>query len=133
MAIIDGNIIRTLQRIRKSPKDADHLVDEEYRDELIDMLGSDSSGGGSQFSVKDEFATSYKLIKDYINSIGAIGAKEDLDVIKEAQKFLSFILRNEEKLANIEAVKEFKEAVLDVLDEESNELRDRVITKLSSL
>ena len=65
--------------------------------------------------------------------MGQIESKEDLDVLKEAQKFLSFILRNEEKLADIQAVKDFKEAVLQVLDEEDPVLRDRVIKKLGSI
>lgn len=65
--------------------------------------------------------------------MGQIDSKEDLDVMKEAQKFLTFLLRNEEKLSDIQAVKDFKEAVLTVLDDEDPILRDRVIKQLGAL
>lgn len=126
--LIDGNIIRALQRLRKDPNQYDLLVDKLYHDELKVILKAQG-----ELTVDNEFKTAYKLVKDYINRLDGISSKEDLDVIKEAQKFLSFILRNEEKLNDIEAVKAFKEAVLGVLDEEDDKLRDRVITRLSEL
>lgn len=125
--LIDGNIYRALMKIKKDPQAAKFLVDEEYRDDILKLVGTRDS----QFELEDEFEQQYKLIKDYINSIGAISSKEDLDVIKEAQKYLRFILQNEAKLASIEEVKRFKEAVLEVLDEADPKLRDQVIRRLA--
>lgn len=128
--IINGNVIRALHRIKSNPSDVDHLVEEEYKGDLIELLNAKQLPGDSTFDLKTEFATQYSKIKTAMDSMGQITTKEDLDILKEAQKFLSFIMRNEEKLADIEAVKQFKEAVLNVLDEESPELKDRVIRRL---
>lgn len=130
--IINGNVVRTLQRIKAKPTDIEHLVEEDYIDDVMNLLSTKPMEGEEVFDLKTEFHTQYGFIKTAMLGMGQIDSKEDLDILKEAQKFLSFILRNEEKITEIEAVKEFKEAVLTVLDEESPELRDRVIRKLSA-
>lgn len=131
--MIDGNIVRMLQRIKTNPADAAHLVDPEYISEIIEVLKPcESVDVDSQFDLQAEFRVQYTIVKSYISSMGQIDSKEDLDVMKEAQKFLTFLLRNEEKLNDIQAVKDFKEAVLDVLDEEDEMLRDRVIKRLGA-
>lgn len=126
--MIDGNIVRILHRIKKNPLDIEHLVEAEHQAGLLDLLVSQVDN--QTFDLKTEFNSQYRLIKAAMTNIGDIQTKEDLDILKEAQKFLSFILRNEEKITDIQAVKDFKEAVLRVLDEESPELRDRVIRRL---
>ena len=123
---IDGNIYRALMRIKKNPEAIDLLVDEEYREDILKLFDTRES----KFDIKDEFGNAYKLVQSYLNSITAIETPEDLNVVKEAQKYLSFIMRNEEKLAGIEAVKQFKEAVLAALDEADPILRDKVIASL---
>ena len=129
--MIDGNIIRALQRIKTNPKDAVHLVDPEYLEQLLELLHSKKQvDSDSQFDLQNEFSAQYSKIRTAMDSMGQIDTKEDLDIMKEAQKFLSFILRNEEKLNDIQAIKDFKEAVLTVLDEEDPILRDRVIGRL---
>lgn len=125
--IIDGNIYRALKRIEKNPDAVDLLVDEEYRDDIRKMFAT----GESKFDIKDEFSVAYKLVQKYLNSIDEIATPEDLNVLKEAQKYLSFIMRNEEKLADIAAVKQFKEAVLAALDDADPILRDKVIASLA--
>ena len=125
--IIDGNIYRALKRIEKNPDAVDLLVDEEYRDDIRKLFDV----GESKFDIKDEFNVAYKLVQKYLNSIDEITTPEDLNVLKEAQKYLSFIMRNEEKLAGITAVKEFKEAVLAALDEADPIMRDKVIASLA--
>ncbi len=134
MPVIDGNVIRTLRRVKTNPRDMDHLVDPEYHKDILEILQPcEGSKDESQFDLQEEFRQQYRIVKSYITSMGEIQTKEDIDVLKEAQKFLSFILKNEEKLADIQAVKNFKEAVLQVLDDESPELRDRVIRKLGNV
>jgi len=61
---------------------------------------------------------------------GQIQTKEDLDILREAQKYLTFILKQEEKLSDIKAVQEFKESVLEVLDEVDPVVKDKVIKRL---
>jgi len=132
--VIDGNMVRMLQRVKNNPKDAIHLVDPEYVKDLLELL--QPCGGNdieSHFDLQSEFRSQYSIVKSYITSMGQIDSKEDLDVMKEAQKFLTFLLRNEEKLSDIQAVKDFKEAVLTVLDDEDPILRDRVIKQLGAL
>ena len=130
--IINGNVIRALHRLRANPNDVEHLVEEEYHEEILNLINAIPVGNDdTAFNLQDEFNTQYNMIKAKITSMGQIETKEDLDIMKEAQKFLTFILRNEEKLNDIQAVKEFKEAVLLTLDGESPELKDRVIRRLS--
>ncbi len=124
--IIDGNVYRALMRIEKNPDAIDLLVDAEYREDIKKLFDVKDS----QFELKDEFTKAYKLVQSYLDSLTAIETPEDLNVVKEAQKFLTFIMRNEEKLAGIEAVKAFKEAVLAALDEADPILRDKVISAL---
>ena len=131
MKIINGNVLRALQRIVLNPKDSEHLVEESCEKELMEFIKTRKKEDIREpFDLKTEFNTQYGFITTAMETMGKIDTKEDLDILKEAQKFLSFILRNEEKLNDIQAVKDFKEAVLRVLDEESPELRDRVIRKL---
>jgi len=127
--LIDDNIYRALLRIKNKPETADLLVDPECKEDLLSLLLVDSDS--DEFSLQQEFESSYKLVKDYINNMDKITSKEDLDVLKEAQKFLTFLLRNEEKLASVEEVKRFKETVLEALDAASPELRDQVIAGLA--
>ncbi len=130
--IINGNVIRALHRLLANPNDVEHLVEEEYHEEILNLINANPiDNSDTQFDLQDEFTLQYNMIKAKITSMGQIETKDDLDIMKEAQKFLSFILRNEEKLNDIAAVKEFKEAVLNALDEESAELKDRVIRKLN--
>jgi len=130
--IINGNVIRALHRLKINPNDVNHLVEEEYHEEILNLISAlPIDHNDTTFDLQDEFTIQYNMIKAKITSMGQIETKEDLDIMKEAQKFLQFILRNEEKLNDIEAVKEFKEAVLMALDEESPELKDRVIRKLT--
>ena len=129
--IISGNVVRALHRIKASPTDIEHLVEEEYIQEVVELLTAvEPLPGDTTFDLKTEFASQYSKIKVAMNNMGQIESKEDLDILKEAQKFLTFILRNEEKLADIQSVKDFKAAVLFVLDGESPELKDRVIRRL---
>ena len=131
--IINGNVIRALHRLRASPNDVEHLVEDEYQEEILNLINALPVGqNDTVFDLQDEFTIQYNMIKAKITSMGQIETKEDLDIMKEAQKFLVFILRNEEKLNDISAVKEFKEAVLMALDEESPELKDRVIQRLTA-
>ena len=126
MMIIDGNVYRALMRIEQNPDAIDLLVEAEYRDDIRKLFDVKDS----QFELQDEFRKAYKLVQSYLNSLTAIETPEDLNVVKEAQKFLTFIMRNEEKLTSIEAVKTFKEAVLAALDEADPILRDKVISRL---
>ncbi len=130
--IINGNVVRALHRIKASPVDMEHLVEEEYIKDVQELLtAAEPLPGDTTFDLKTEFASQYSKIKVAMSEMGKIDSKEDLDILKEAQKFLTFILRNEEKLADIQSVKDFKAAVLHVLDTESPELKDRVIRSLS--
>jgi len=130
--IINGNVIRALHRLLANPNDVEHLVEEDYHEEILNLINANPiDQNDTQFDLQDEFTLQYNMIKAKITSMGQIETKDDLDIMKEAQKFLSFILRNEEKLNDIAAVKEFKEAVLTALDEESAELKDRVIRRLN--
>ena len=132
--IINGNVIRALHRLRANPNDVEHLVEAEYAEEILNLINAiPIEDSDTTFDLNTEFITQYTMIKTAMQSIGSIDTKEDLDIMKEAQKFLTFILRNEEKLNDISAVKEFKEAVLTVLDEESAELKDRVIQRLANV
>jgi len=128
--VITGNVMRALQRLKDKPADASFFVEEEFIPQVLKLINTTAEPETRVFSLKKEFDSQYSKIKTAMDSMGAIETKEDLDILKEAQKFLTFILRHEEKLASIEAVKDFKEAVLNVLDEESHELRDRVIRRL---
>jgi len=131
--IINGNVIRALHRLRANPNDAEHLVEEGMTEEILNLINAlPVEQDDTIFDLQTEFTLQYNMIKAKISSMGNIDTKEDLDIMKEAQKFLTFILRNEEKLNDISAVKEFKEAVLRVLDEESPELKDRVIRRLAN-
>ena len=131
--IINGNVIRALHRLRANPNDVEHLVEDEYHEEVLNLINAiPVDDSDTTFDLNTEFITQYTMIKSAMKSIGTIDSKEDLDVMKEAQKFLTFILRNEEKLNDISAVKEFKEAVLFALDQESPELKDRVIRSLTN-
>ena len=131
--VINGNVVRAIHRILANPNDAEHLVDEEYVEEVLNLINAlPLSKDDTVFDLQDEFTIQYNMIKSKITSMGQIETKEDLDIMKEAQKFLTFILRNEEKLNDISAVKAFKEAVLNALDEESAELKDRVIQRLAT-
>lgn len=125
--VITGNVVRALQRLKDKPADASFFVEEEFIPEILKLLSRFES---KSFNLQQEFDSQYSMIKTAMDSMTVIETKEDLDILKEAQRFLNFILKNEEKLASIEAVKDFKEAVLNVLDEEDPELRDRVIRKL---
>ena len=132
--LITGNIYRALARIKTSPEDIDHLVEPEYREAILELLATKKPEVPEEledFDLQQEFASQYKIVKTALTSITTLDTKEDLDILKEAQKFLTFILRNQEKLNNIQAIQAFKEAVLAVLDEEDPELQDRVIRSLS--
>lgn len=128
--LIDANIYRALRVIAKDAAAADHLVDEDIRADLLELIHT-SIVITEEFDLKSEFTTQYRLVKAALVNIGDIQTKEDLDILKEAKSFLTFILKNEEAANNIEAVKAFKSAVLEALDEESPELRDRVISRLA--
>ena len=131
--IINGNVIRALHRLKANANDIEHLVEAEYHEEILNLINAiPIDDSDTAFDLNTEFITQYTMIKSAMKSIGTIETKEDLDIMKEAQKFLTFILRNEEKLNDISAVKEFKEAVLFALDQESPELKDRVIRSLTN-
>ena len=126
--MITANNYRELVRIIKDPSSAEHLVEEEVRKSVLELLEHNTAQG---FSVEQEFREQYRLIKAAVQQLGGqIQSKEDLDIMKEAQKYLSFILKQEEKLANIKAVQDFKESVLNALDKVDPKIRDEVIRTL---
>lgn len=129
--LIDSNIVRALERIQKDDTAIDFLVEEGYKDRVRKLFTKAKVEKSIEFDLKTEFMIQYNIVKTAINNIGNLQSKEDIDILKEAQKFLVFILRNEEKLNDINAVKAFKEAVLGALDAESAELKDRVIQRLA--
>ena len=130
MSVITGNVIRALQRIKLDPRAVDMLVDEEYKEELLKVLQPCRKDESETFNLEEEFASQYRLVKAAIQQMGDIQTEEDLKILKEAKSYLLFIMKQEEKLADIKAVAAFKEAVLDALDEASPELRDKVINEL---
>ncbi len=127
--IITGNTVRALQRIKVDPTAAEMLVEEEYRSELLELL-KPCSGSSESFDLETEFATQYNMVRAAIHRMGEIQSEEDLKILKEAKSYLQFIMRQEEKLADIRAVAAFKEAVLDALDEADPEIQDKVIHAL---
>ena len=129
--MITANNYRELLRIAKDPTAAEHLVEEEVRKDVLKLLNSQAVVNAG-FSVEKEFRDQYTMIKRAVEQIGGnIQSKEDLDIIKEAQKYLMFILRQEEKLTDIKAVHDFKESVLEVLDGIDPVIKDKVIRRLN--
>jgi hypothetical protein len=126
--MITANNYRELLRIVKEPSAAKHLVEETVRDDVLKLL---NVAKGSNFSLETEFKNQYTLIKTAVQQLGGqIQSKEDLDLMREAQKYLMFLLKQEEKLTNIRAVQEFKEKVLSALDKADPKLREEVINEL---
>ena len=126
--MISANNYRELVRIMQDKSAVDHLVEPTVKEDLLKLLGSKAT---EKFSIEEEFQDQYRIIKAAVHQLGGqIQSKEDLDILKEAQRYLTFILKQEEKLADIKAVQDFKEAVLEVLDEEDPILKDKVIRKL---
>jgi hypothetical protein len=91
------------------------------------LLESQKVAPDEDFNLDQEFKNQYRMIKAAMVKIGDIQTDEDLKILKEAKNYLMFIMKQEEKLADIRAVQQFKEAVLDVLDEVEPELQDRVL------
>ncbi len=127
--MISANNYRELLRIQKDVNTAEHLVEEAVREEVVQLLTA--ANKIKKFSLEQEFQEQYNLIKLAIDQMGGqIQTKEDLDIIKEGQKYLLFIMRQEEKMTNIKAVREFKESVLEALDEVDPILKDKVLRRL---
>lgn len=134
--VITPNVIRALKRIKDSPAMMAMLVDKDYHEELREILKiSGDSEDIEEFSLKKEFASTYKILKDMLRTLAASSTRdiEDLKIVNSAQKFLEFIMKNEVAMNGIDSVKQFKEAVYLVLDEIDVTLRDKVITKLNEL
>ena len=134
--VITPNVIRALKRIKDSPAMMAMLVDKDYHEELREILKiSGDSEDIEEFSLKKEFASTYKILKDMLRTLAASSTRdiEDLKIVNSAQKFLEFIMKNEVAMNGIDSVKQFKEAVYLVLDETDVTLRDKVITKLNEL
>lgn len=136
--VITPNVIRTLQKIKADPSThmLDLLVDENFHPDLLALLNTTPEGEDSKvFSLRDEFADTYSILKTMLNALAASPEKstDDLKILNSAQKFLEFILKNEIALNGIDSVKTFKTAVFEVLDESSPETKDKVITKLNEL
>ena len=136
--VITPNIIRTLQKLKADPSThmLDLLVDYNVHPDLLALLNSNPDGSSNkEFSLRDEFADTYAILKTMLNTLASSQEKttDDLKILNSAQKFLEFILKNEIALNGIDSVKAFKSAVFETLDDSSPELKDRVITKLNDL
>jgi len=136
--VITPNIIRTLQKLKADPSQhmLDLLVDDNFHEDFLRLFDTKLDGGDAkEFSLKHEFADTYGILKSMLNTLAAQSEKttEDLKILNSAQKFLEFILKNEQALNGIDSVKRFKTAVFEVLDESDPETKDKVITKLNSL
>ena len=136
--VITPNIIRTLQKLKadSSQHMLDLLVDDNFHEDFRALLEvRDDGSDNKEFSLKHEFADTYKILKTMLNTLAASTEKttDDLKILNSAQKFLEFILKNEIALNGIDSVKNFKSAVFEVLDESDPELKDKVITKLNTL
>lgn len=136
--VITPNVIRALKKLKEQPSMLSMLVDAEYHDDVKTLLNVSATAGDTEaeeFSIKKEFASTYKILKEMLRSLAASSTRdiEDLKVINSAQKFLEFIVKNEATMNGIESVKKFKEAVFTVLDETDPKLRDLVINKLNEL
>jgi hypothetical protein len=127
--VITGNVIRALERVKADWSTASMLVEESGIEKLKDLLQPCTQGNAlsNDFNLEDEFRVQYQMVKNALTRIGAIETEEDLKILKEAKSFLQFIMKQEEKLADIRAVQQFKEAVLDVLDEVDPEIQDKVL------
>ena len=136
--VITPNIIRTLQKLKADPSQhmLDLLVDDNFHEDLLALLSVTATGEDSQeFSLKNEFANTYSILKSMLKDLAAQREKttDDLKILNSAQKFLEFILKNEQSINGIEQVKAFKSAVFEVLDNSDPKLKDDVINHLNSL
>lgn len=137
--VITPNVIRALRKIKEQPTMLAMLVDAEYIDDVKALLNVTSTESNTEdaedFSIRKEFASTYRILKEMLRSLAASSTRdiEDLKIINSAQKFLEFIMKNEVAMNGIDSVKKFKEAVYTVLDETDPKLRDIVITKLNEL
>ncbi len=135
--LITGNIIRALQRIKAEPDKAVLLVEPEYVTTALNLIGESGlpkPEDNESFSLEDELRLQYGILKKSLNGmIDSTGlTKEDLDVLKEGQRFLSLIIRQEEKINDINAIKAFKLAVLSTLDAVDPELKKDVLKRLEN-
>lgn len=135
--VITPNVIRALRKLKESPSMLPMLVDKDYHEDIkaILSISHDGVAEDEEFSLKKEFASTYRILKDMMRNLAGSGTKdiEDLKILNSAQKFLEFIMKNEVAMNGIDSVKQFKEAVFTVLDEVDPKLRDIVITKLNEL
>lgn len=136
--VITPNIIRTLQKLKADPSQhmLDLLVDDNFHEDFLLIIGTRLEGGDAKvFSLRDEFADTYNILKTMLNTLAANQEKttDDLKILNSAQKFLEFILKNEIALNGIDSVKAFKSSVFEVLDESAPEVKDKVINKLNAL
>ena len=136
--VITPNIIRTLQKLKADPSQhmLDLLVDDNFHEDFLLLMNTKLEGGDSkEFSLKDEFADTYGILKTMLNDLAANREKttDDLKILNSAQKFLEFILKNEIALNGIDSVKTFKSAVFEVLDESDPATKDKVINRLNEL
>jgi len=127
MYLITPNIIRALKKCKQNTIFIEDLVDPLARKELNEILNTTTTKE-EEFSIKKEFKSTYNIVKENLAS-----NPEDTQVLNTAQRFLKFMLDNELKINGIDAVKNFKEAVFNVLDDEDPKLKDRVIAKFNSL
>jgi len=127
MYLITPNIIRALKKCKQNPTFIEDLVDPLARKELNEILNT-TTIKEEEFSIKKEFKSTYNIVKENL-----VSNPEDTQVLNTAQRFLKFMLDNELKINGIDAVKNFKEAVFNVLDDEDPKLKDRVIAKFNNL
>jgi len=127
MYLITPNIIRALRKCKQNPIFIEDLVDPLARKDLNEILNTTTTKT-EDFSIQKEFQSTYQIVKNNLET-----NPEDVQVLNTAQRFLKFMLDNELKINGIDAVKNFKEAVFNVLDDEDPKIKDKVIAKFNSL
>jgi len=125
--LITPNIIRAIKKCKQNTIFMEDLVDPLARSGLNEILNT-TQHKDAEFSIKQEFQSTYQIVKANLQS-----SPEDTQVLNTAQRFLKFMLDNEMKINGINAVKDFKEAVFNILDDEDEKLKDKVIAKFNML
>jgi len=127
--LITPNIVRAIKKVKndKTKLFIEDLVDPIARAEFKEMFNL-SEIAVEEFSITKEFQAAYTVVKQNLTD-----NPDDTQVLNTTQRFLQFMLNNELKINGIDAVKSFKEAVFQILDEEDPKLKDKIVDKFNQL
>ena len=127
--LITPNIVRAIKKVKKDQTKLfiNDLVDPMVHTEFNELFNL-SEIAAEEFSITKEFQAAYLMVKKNLAE-----NSDDTQVLNTAQRFLQFMLNNELKINGIDAVKSFKEAVFQILDEEDPKLKDKIVDKFNQL